>query len=90
MIGGFFTRISLRVRLTLWVMLLLGITQIVLGGIFLLYQQSAADEFFSRRVRIRYGDLLTRTTWILGTVFFVLGLLLTIVSGRFVWCWLFD
>ena len=28
------------------------------------------------------GDLLTRTTWILGTVFFVLGLLLTIVSGR--------
>ncbi|MFZ5720040.1 MAG: preprotein translocase subunit SecG [Pseudomonadota bacterium] len=28
------------------------------------------------------GDLLTRTTWILGTIFFVLGLLLTIVSGR--------
>jgi preprotein translocase subunit SecG len=28
------------------------------------------------------GDLLTRTTWILGTVFFVLGLLLTIVAGR--------
>jgi preprotein translocase subunit SecG len=28
------------------------------------------------------GDLLTRTTWILGTIFFVLGLLLTIVAGR--------
>jgi len=28
------------------------------------------------------GDLLTRTTWILGAVFFVLGLLLTIVAGR--------
>jgi len=28
------------------------------------------------------GDLLTRTTWILGTVFFVLGLTLTIVAGR--------
>jgi preprotein translocase subunit SecG len=28
------------------------------------------------------GDLLTRTTWILGTTFFVLGLLLTIVAGR--------
>lgn len=28
------------------------------------------------------GDLLTRTTWILGTVFFILGLLLTIMAGR--------
>lgn len=28
------------------------------------------------------GDLLTRSTWILGTIFFVLGLLLTIVAGR--------
>ena len=28
------------------------------------------------------GDLLTRATWILGTIFFVLGLLLTIVAGR--------
>jgi preprotein translocase subunit SecG len=28
------------------------------------------------------GDLMTRTTWILGTIFFVLGLLLTIVAGR--------
>lgn len=28
------------------------------------------------------GDLLTRTTWILGSVFFVLGLLLTVVAGR--------
>lgn len=28
------------------------------------------------------GDLLTRTTWILGAVFFALGLLLTIVAGR--------
>ena len=28
------------------------------------------------------GDLLTRATWILGTFFFVLGLLLTIVAGR--------
>lgn len=28
------------------------------------------------------GDLLTRTTWILGSLFFVLGLLLTIVAGR--------
>ena len=28
------------------------------------------------------GDLLTRTTWILGAIFFVLGLLLTIVAGR--------
>jgi preprotein translocase subunit SecG len=28
------------------------------------------------------GDLLTRTTWILGTVFFILGLLLTVVAGR--------
>ena len=28
------------------------------------------------------GALLTRTTWILGTIFFVLGLLLTIVAGR--------
>ncbi|MFN3585598.1 preprotein translocase subunit SecG [Phenylobacterium sp.] len=28
------------------------------------------------------GDLLTRTTWILGTIFFVLGLLLTVVAGR--------
>lgn len=28
------------------------------------------------------GDLLTRTTWILGIVFFALGLLLTIVAGR--------
>jgi preprotein translocase subunit SecG len=28
------------------------------------------------------ADLLTRTTWILATVFFVLGLLLTIVAGR--------
>lgn len=28
------------------------------------------------------GDLLTRTTWILGGSFFVLSLLLTILSGR--------
>jgi preprotein translocase subunit SecG len=28
------------------------------------------------------GDLLTRTTWILGSIFFILGLLLTIVAGR--------
>src|SRR5947209_15770070 len=28
------------------------------------------------------GDLLTRTTWILGATFFVLSLLLTIVAGR--------
>ena len=28
------------------------------------------------------GDLLTRITWILGTIFFTLGLLLTIVAGR--------
>ena len=28
------------------------------------------------------GDLLTRTTWILGAIFFVLGLTLTIVAGR--------
>ncbi|WP_309089473.1 preprotein translocase subunit SecG [Phenylobacterium sp.] len=28
------------------------------------------------------GDLLTRTTWILGSVFFVLGLLLTVMAGR--------
>lgn len=28
------------------------------------------------------GDLLTRTTWILGSVFFVLGLLLTVIAGR--------
>jgi preprotein translocase subunit SecG len=28
------------------------------------------------------GDLLTRTTWILGAAFFVLALLLTIISGR--------
>ena len=28
------------------------------------------------------GDLLTRTTWILGTSFFVISLLLTILAGR--------
>lgn len=28
------------------------------------------------------GDLLTRITWILGAIFFILGLLLTIVAGR--------
>lgn len=28
------------------------------------------------------GDLLTRTTWILASIFFTLGLLLTIVAGR--------
>jgi preprotein translocase subunit SecG len=28
------------------------------------------------------GDLLTRTTWILGTCFFVISLLLTILAGR--------
>ncbi len=28
------------------------------------------------------GDLLTRITWILGSAFFVLALLLTIISGR--------
>jgi preprotein translocase subunit SecG len=28
------------------------------------------------------GDLLTRTTWILGTLFFTLGLALTIVAGK--------
>ena len=28
------------------------------------------------------GDLLTRTTWILGSAFFVLALVLTIVAGR--------
>jgi preprotein translocase subunit SecG len=28
------------------------------------------------------GDLLTRTTWILGILFFVLGLLLTVAAGR--------
>lgn len=28
------------------------------------------------------GDFLTRMTWILGTLFFVLGLLLTVVAGR--------
>jgi len=67
-IGGFFTRIPLRVRLTLWVMLLLGITQIVLGGIFLLYQQSAVDELFFQRVRSRYSDVLARTTPLLPTL----------------------
>ncbi len=28
------------------------------------------------------GDLLTRTTWILGSAFFILALLLTVVAGR--------
>ena len=28
------------------------------------------------------GDLLTRTTWILGATFFILALVLTIVAGR--------
>ena len=28
------------------------------------------------------GDLLTRTTWILGTAFFIISLLLTILAGR--------
>ena len=28
------------------------------------------------------GDLLTRTTWILGAAFFVVALLLTVLSGR--------
>lgn len=28
------------------------------------------------------GDLMTRITWILGSTFFILGLLLTIVAGR--------
>jgi preprotein translocase subunit SecG len=28
------------------------------------------------------GDLLTRTTWILGALFFILALTLTIISGR--------
>ena len=28
------------------------------------------------------GDLLTRTTWILGTIFFILSLALTLLSGR--------
>jgi len=28
------------------------------------------------------GDLLTRITWILGSAFFVLGLLLTVIAGR--------
>ena len=28
------------------------------------------------------GDLLTRTTWILGSMFFILALVLTILSGR--------
>jgi preprotein translocase subunit SecG len=28
------------------------------------------------------GDLLTRTTWILGTIFFVLSLALTLLAGR--------
>ena len=28
------------------------------------------------------GDLLTRTTWILGSIFFVLSLTLTLLSGR--------
>lgn len=28
------------------------------------------------------GDLLTRTTWILGTAFFILSLALTLVTGR--------
>ena len=28
------------------------------------------------------GDLLTRTTWILGTVFFLLSLILTVLAGR--------
>src|SRR5436190_12479527 len=28
------------------------------------------------------GDLMTRTTWILGTAFFVISLLLTILAGR--------
>lgn len=28
------------------------------------------------------GDLLTRTTWILGSLFFVVALLLTVLSGR--------
>lgn len=28
------------------------------------------------------GDLLTRTTWVLGTIFFVLSLVLTILAGR--------
>lgn len=28
------------------------------------------------------GDLLTRTTWILGTVFFVLSMTLTLLAGR--------
>jgi preprotein translocase subunit SecG len=28
------------------------------------------------------GDLLTRTTWILGALFFILAMVLTILSGR--------
>jgi preprotein translocase subunit SecG len=28
------------------------------------------------------GDLLTRTTWILGSAFFIISLLLTILAGR--------
>jgi preprotein translocase subunit SecG len=63
----------------------------VIVGVFLtavvLLQRSEGGGFVSggsgSMMSVRgSADLMTRTTWILGTLFFVLGLLLTIVAGR--------
>ena len=63
----------------------------VIVGVFLtavvLLQRSEGGGFVSggsgSMMSVRgSADLMTRTTWILGTLFFVLGLVLTIVAGR--------
>jgi preprotein translocase subunit SecG len=72
----------LGLLLTLQILVSIGLAVVVLlqrseGGA--LGMGGGSSNFMTARGA---GDLLTRTTWILGTAFFVLSLALTLVTGR--------
>lgn len=72
----------LNLLLVLEILVSLGLIGVVLlqrseGGV--LGQGGGPSGFMTARGA---GDLLTRTTWILGTAFFVLALALTLLAGR--------
>ncbi|MBL0921126.1 MAG: hypothetical protein IBJ10_03240 [Phycisphaerales bacterium] len=55
-------RISLRTRLTAWVLAIFAVIQLTLGGIVFLYQQSSINGFFEERLSLRTREIASKIT----------------------------
>ncbi len=51
------SRVSLRVRLTVWVLIIFAVIQLTLGAIVYLYQRASVDGFFEQRLESKAREL---------------------------------